>query len=73
MQYHVHYHFWIDAESPQQAAQIAMTEVISKSDQREFDDGLVFRVDEDQQQIPNPDQCYWIMPDGSVSNASTGK
>ena len=75
MEYHVHCHFWINADSPKQAAQFAMTEVIGKPEQREFDDGILFRVDKDKwfETNHNLDQSYWIMPDGSVSDASTGK
>lgn len=73
MQYHVHLHFWIDADSPQKAAQITMTEVIGKLEHRQFDSGMVFRVDEARYESPNLDQCYHIMPDGSVSPESTGK
>lgn len=78
MQYHVHCHFWINADSPKQAAQKIMTEVIEvigNPEQREFDDGIVFRVDKETwfEKNHNPDQSYWIMPDGTVSDASTGK
>lgn len=73
MQYHVHCHFWIEAETPQQAAQITMTDVIGKPEHRELDDGMVFRVDEDRYEPPKREQCYHIKPDGSVSDASTGK
>ena len=75
MQYHVHCHFWIEADSPKQAAQLAMTEIIGKPEQREFDEGIVFRVGKDTwiETKHNPHHSYWIMPDGSVSSESTGK
>ena len=74
MQYHVHCHFWINADSPKEAAQKAMTEIIHPTPEwAHIDNSIVFRVDNERYDKPNDDQCYWIESDGSVSKHSTGK
>lgn len=71
-QYHVSAHFYIEANSMDEAAQIAMRELVMPATAASGE-GLVFRVDTEQRRQPDYRKTYFVCPSGELSPSNKGE